>query len=216
MDLLNKYVLCHWKNGEYEERWLRRINRKTSTQYISDTQRFLDLSRKSDDYVYSVDNHSAKRFNVKNGKIQMRMGRRFNPNGLMDVKLVEDFNLLNLNYSFENFESDISQLLEFYDSDGRQTIFIKKADEVSPVGEYLMNLFGKDIEIYSILDFFGSIDTTHENNRIAYTATKHHITIHGGNSKTISSTDNRKNTTISFWKFDNKIVWKYESGIGSW
>lgn len=220
MDLLNKYLLCYWKNGDYEERWLRRVNRKTSTQFISDVQRFLNVKRvKSNEFIYSINNHCAKRFYVKNNEIRMRGIQNFNPKGKMSISVIEDFNDLDLDYSFDDFKNDISQLPDYMDDNGRVNVFITKGkpeDYEKNVFKHIKMLFGDDIEIYTVLDIFGNINTTHGDNRLAYTSTKYHITTNGNNKKSITTIENKSNVTICFWKFGDKIVWKYESGIGTW
>lgn len=46
-NLIGKYIISTWDHREgYKQNWLRRINRQTATQYISDVQWTLLLSDK--------------------------------------------------------------------------------------------------------------------------------------------------------------------------
>ena len=80
------------------------------------------------------------------------------------------------------------------------------------LAKHLKELFG-EIDIYKLRSEF---DLFHEASLYHDTVIHYHITHHGGNKKIISCDDNSSNVTISFWLFDNKIVFTYSSGIDTW
>ena len=43
-----------------------------------------------------------------------------------------------------------------------------------------------------------------------------HITHHGNDVKNIKYNVNKFNTTISFWVFEDRVVYQEETGLGEW
>lgn len=43
-----------------------------------------------------------------------------------------------------------------------------------------------------------------------------HINHHGDDKKVLTMSETKDNTTISFWLFDDKVVFQTEGGIESW
>ena len=206
-NLYNRFVFTHWKhNNGFEHRWLRRINRQTKTQYISDCQRYLISG--DEKYMKGIFHSCATRFFFdKNGSFNQIRGRKYNTDGIHTVKLLEDFNILNASISFDDLKKYCSELESVY-------IVKSDADYVQKIVTHLKNIFG-NIEILYLMDVFGNVNTTHITEPITNSAIHYHITIFGENKKIISSKED-KNSTICFWKFENTIVFMLVSGIGTW
>lgn len=225
--LTNKFILTHWRhNGGFEDKWLRRINRQTKTQYISDCQRYLICG--DEKYMKGIFQSCATRFIISKvtGLLTMIRGCRANADGTLTTMLLDDYSVLDCDYSLEKFIEEIGnyKCTDFNEDDEEIEIFkklrvidVKDGDTwYSHIVEHLRDVFGKDIKLMYLLDSIGYLSTTHDTNLIANSAIHYHITIYGENKKIISSEEDRHNRTISFWKFGDVIVFKNESGIGSW
>ncbi len=119
-NLIGKYIISTWDHREgYKQNWLRRINRQTATQYISDVQWTLLLSDKyrklyetGVDFFYKRFTSAAFRCRFANGKFIPQKTHLSNPNGVQVLNLVEDFSLLKCKYSYSDlFETDIRKIL---------------------------------------------------------------------------------------------------------
>lgn len=215
-NLIGRFAFTFWKNGDFHDRWLRRINRQTKTQYVSDCQRCLDVKEnKQGESTFSKFKTRATKFRSAEGRFVWVRPLRANSDGTMDVKLVDDFSILDTDWTLDSFTNEVTKL----GIDDTFKPVVIPANELTygnSVNPHLRDLFGDDIEIYTILDSLGDINVTHEETKLAQTSTKYHITIHGGEKDKIFNNENRHNRTIAFWKFGNILVWKFESGIGSW
>lgn len=223
---VNRFIFTKWlhKDG-FQQRWLRRINRQTDTQYVSDCQRTLTGKRDCFDKKKFYD--CATRFKVgKNSGKLIELGRK-NPDGKLSVALVEDMSQIDCDMTYEEFLAEIDALnkkakdeMQAYfrsvrlsePKTGKSDIF---KDLFTPYVKHLKELFGEDITVLKI-SHEHVFSTTHDNNKLAQNAVHYHITVHGGEADTITFEEDRNNSTIVFWKFGKTIVFDFASGIGSW
>ncbi len=222
-NLINRFIYTKWLHQSgFQQRWLRRINRQTDTQYISDCER--TLTGKRDCYDKQIFYHCATRFKLskQEGKL-IELGRK-NPDGNLSVALVEDFSQIDCDMSYEEFLAEIEALNKKAKEENKDkmTAYFRsvrlsdpKNELFTPYKEHLKELFGDDITILKI-SHESVFSTTHDNNLLSRNAIHYHITIHGGNDDTISFEADRNNSTIVFWKFGKTIVFDFASGIGSW
>lgn len=106
---INRFIYTQWlhKSG-FQQRWLRRINRQTDTQYISDCQR--TLTGKKDTYDKQIFYHCATRFKLSKRDNKLIELGRTNPDGNLTVTLVEDFSQIDCDMSYEEFLVEIEAL----------------------------------------------------------------------------------------------------------
>jgi hypothetical protein len=245
-NLIGKYIISTWKHNEgFQQNWLRRINRQTKTQYVSDVQWTLLLSDKykklydaDSDFFYKRFNRCAFRCRFAKGKFIPQKSYLSNSDGVDILNLVEDFSTLKCEYEYSHlFENDIRNILpsdskklkEFKDTwdyfeekelnnnteDKFYVFNTYKTKEDDTVAAHLRELFG-DVEVLKVSEAIHSIDTIHEKSIYSNTAIHYHINFHGGEKEIRSRQENYHNTTISFWFFGDRIVYKYNSGIASW
>lgn len=209
-DLYNRFVFTHWKHNEgHEDRWLRRINRQTKTQYISDCQRYLITG--DGKYMKGIFQRCATRFYISvKGVLSQYRGRLANPDGVNSVTLVEDFSILDAPITFDELKAYCTTLERVYIRP------IKEGDYDEKIATHLKDIFGDDMNVHVLMDTIGYMNTTHETNPIANSATHYHITTQAENKKVVHSNECQGNGTITFWKFGKDIVFKRESGIGTW
>lgn len=236
MDLLGKHILI--KNEWYDEYrkhdaiWtsLRRINRETKSQLISDTQRTpIDWSAKP--LIWKHFQVTARRF---------KKAKLFLPNGdftdyygkttliendispmISDTPFDEMFKVVNgrTRKTLWEYESNkrngfLSLFREF------KTIPLCCNDIETYVGKYLTETFGlpafyvdriwfDDIKEH----YFPNQLTTckYDRNMVFY-----QVTNSGDDLELISNEDNKKNESVLMWVFKDKIVYKTSDGRGAW
>jgi hypothetical protein len=242
---INNYIYSQWKHREgFESNWLRRITRQSKTQLICDVQRTLLLSDKykkmydaGHDYMMGVYPRWAKRFKIKNNDIKESITHLHNTDGVRKSTLLNgDFSKLLCPHKYEDlFNVDIRPLFE------KDSITISSADDsynvhkdiftedrfyflsVEPVTsdhDYYGNIAGHlydlfKVPVYKVYDLWFKINTIHDRS-IYNSGIKYHINHYGGDVPIITSKENRKNRTISFWLFEDKVVFKTEDGIDAW
>ena len=110
--LIGKFIKEEWVNGEYKQTWLRRVNRETNTQYISDVQRYVKSWEGKESEKKIFVGKWAKRYaKLKNGQVGYKTTHRSNPDGKMTLSIVTDLStqLCSCSYS-ELFETDVREI----------------------------------------------------------------------------------------------------------
>lgn len=221
---VNRFIYTKWlhKDG-FQQRWLRRINRQTEAQFVSDCQR--TLTGKKDCYDKQKFYHCATRFKIgKNSGDLIELGRK-NPDGNLTVALVDDMSQIDCDITLEEFKAELDRINQGVKEEHKDAMNVyyhsvhlaePKSDLYNSIKLHLLELFGSDTELIKLSDNSGAISTTHGKGVITYNAVHYHITIHGGEADTITFEEDRKNTTIVFWKFGKTIIFDYAKGIGSW
>jgi len=204
------------------------------------SEKYKKLYDAGSDYFYELFNHCATRFRLSGNKIVEKCTNLSNTDGVRTTTLVEDFSVLKCKYKFEDlFETDVrnflnpdSRMLEHmgFMNDSKLNISEKliysfsvrssenQSDLFNDVyGEtvkHLKDLFG--LPVFKANEFLGSIDTTHEKSRFSESAIHYHINHHGGDKPILTRDEKSGNVTIAFWVFDDKVVFKFSSGIDTW
>lgn len=162
---VNRFIYTKWlhKDG-FQQRWLRRINRQTETQYVSDCQR--TLTGKRDCYDKQKFYHCATRFKIgKNSGKLIELGRK-NPDGALTVALVEDFSQIDCDITIEEFNAEIDRLNQKADDEHSDKMNVyyhsvhltePKSDLYSSIKLHLLDLFGSDAELIKLSDNSGAI-----------------------------------------------------------
>lgn len=238
ISLKNKYIffsidLSIPENGV--KRVLRRINRESKTQFISDVQRVPARVKGSNDFnwgIYSNFHIIAKRF-IKN-KLFNDKAELTNYYGettalieddlssmLSDVPFEEMFNIVEGNnkndiynhiYNVENFaEIRKNKILK---------PFNVCIDSEGEIGKLLKKEFNIDVYVTDVL--YDHINKKHfdynysKKDKYSRNSILHQVTKFGNDKKQISKEDNSKNSPIIMWIFKDKIVYKESSGHSEW
>jgi len=231
----NKYVFSEWEHNEgFKSRWLRRITRTTKTQLIADVQRISDYKVKP--YQYKWFQECAFRMNVKNGEPIQRLSHLAYDDGIRKLRFVDNFNMLKCKDSFKDiFQTDIRKIYpenhhlitftnEFIKEEKIKikkdfwlpTLYKIDDDFYKEIIEHFQELFG-NIPVYKVkFGFSDQLETVHTKSIFSDNCIFYHITHHGNDKLSLNFDENRDNTTICFWLFDDKIIFQFESGIKSW
>lgn len=243
---IGKYVFTTWThNSGFRQQWLRHINRVTKHYLCSDVQHTLALGDKwkkkydkGSDYYYVIHKPWAKRFRFVDGNLVREGSHRNNTDGQFTAEFVEDFSSLKCKYAFsELFNTNILDNVP----EGRyRDRIIKRADELAErfkvdsskftnmgvemiapdddvyghTASHLMKLLGVS-KVAKVQSFYIQLDTTHHQSKYTETATHYHI-IEQPNKSPISFKEHYRDQTISFWLFDDLVVFKLEDGIDTW
>jgi hypothetical protein len=209
------------------------------TLLLDDKYKKMYDSKKSD-YLYGIFQKCAKRFRMIKGELIEQFTHLSNPDGVRKNTLITDFSILKCKYKFEEiFYTDVRTLLtpdsKQLENFNRKFNFYKEhnhnvseeehyqvdVEELSEtdncygsIATHLKQLFG--VPVYMISELFVTIETIHENNIFSQTAIHYHINYFGDDKPIINFKENYDNVTISFWLFDDKVVFKTEDGIDSW
>ena len=228
MSLINRYISITWKHNEgYTSRWLRRVTRETEKYIICDVRHTLWFNEKDKakfgSYRYKVYKPYAKRFKQTDTGLVEVIGKRRNPDGVNYVNLIEDFNTLLCEYKYNDlFETDVRILLP-KDTDYNDILgFPKDSYCITPklvdeqhrlnyIAEHLNKLFNRPVYFFSTY-----IELIHEASPFSYSATHYHINHFGNDKEVLTSDEVRKNCTIAFWLFEDKVVFKFQTGIDTW
>lgn len=195
-NLINRFVLDVMIDNDYQLNWLRRITRQTKTQYIADVQYIIDF--KNNLPRYKVSNHCAKRYKLIKGVLKP-IDKQYYYNHLNDITLINNFDILLCSFKYEELFKNIIP------------VYVENIDDETV--NYL-KIFNKPI--YQIYDFMGDIDTINGFTIFSKSAIHFHINHFGGNKDIRTTLENRPNKTISFWLFEDKLVFKLEYGINTW
>jgi hypothetical protein len=223
---------------------MRRITRQTDTQYIADCLHILELSDKYKEMYDNGHDHMYSRFD-RCASVFYKNGDQFinektdldNPDGVNKVTLIDDFNILKCKYTYkELFETDVRTFLpsdsstletinnkvEFYSSISKKfdynemyIIGVSESKHFTEISKHLEELFKRPAFMVNNM-FTLKLDTTHEKSKFSETAIHYHMNFFGGDKELLTRLENYHNTTISFWLFDDKVIYQTEGGIGSW
>jgi hypothetical protein len=234
-NMLGKYIFTTWVHTEsgYEQKWLRRVTRQSDKYFYADVQRWSDY--KSNAKYKWPKRLAFKGYYDKNGVLidSMNVGRRCTKEGVATVKVVEDFSELKCKATYqEMFEVDITKHL---DEDAIISKILKKRGEDGDTyNEYKPRLTDKDSRMYEILgnliehltELFHvpvyrissmcSINTTHDITIFSKNGVHYHYTINGNDKEVLTRKENEHNCTITFWLFEDRLVFQLADGIGSW
>lgn len=235
-------MLAEWENGSYSVTWLRRINRETKTQYISDVQRYVRSWDDDKKDRMTFIGKWAKRFQKTKDGVGHIKTRQSNPNGTMRLSLVEDPSTLKCKLTFkELFQTDIREIQNAGDYPLDELVVEaedkRKDGLIVPDDFFLLerklhfqsgeeeSFGGWDNQIIQYLqkEFKAPVyrlrPIMNENNRsskLSQSCTYMQITHFGNDKPVISRKENYHNRTILFWLFDDKLIFQYADGIGTW
>jgi len=235
-NIVGKYILDTWINGKYVTRWLRRINRETKTQYVSDVLRYNKNWDDDIDDMYYVGRWAKRYAKTPNG-FKYIATNRSSPDGKSHLTLVDKLGDVKCVETFEKlFQTDVRTFMSDNSEDESGVIFDIKLrykenikDEHFKLERYIRKATSKDDTYWNstIIKFledefnlpifrFRLHLCEHENNLVLKTATHFHITHFGDDAKVVDRKVNYANKTILFWLFDDKVVFTYQDGIGTW
>lgn len=237
-NLLGKHLFVthtlSWpKGGIY--RVLRRINRETSSQYISDVQR---VGTRADWNTKVWFQKIAKRF-LKN--------KLFNDNGTLsyyygsttlidgdfspmisDTPFSEMFKVVRGNSRDDLFNHEMKMMSKRYSifsflhkhpkNEYKLNLHYVCLDTEGFVGIYLKETFGVDVYVVDRMWDDKRFDGGHYDHNYDRScnfdrnAVIHQITVFGGDKDVISAEEDSNNTTVLIWFFVDRIVYKKESG----
>lgn len=229
-----KYIFQDWVNGNFEVRWLRRINRETDNFWISDVQYEYDWRKKGTKCV-RWKNRSKKYKKMADGGIGRRITNRDNTDGILTLNFVNP-SKLECKYSYEEiFQTDLRLIqdernMPLYSLKRKEELYLKKnipmlfekyflesflsdANFYPELESYLKDLFQVDVVFYIAEMCF---DYHNNMGLIGKSVTYFQITHFGDDKDKISEKEHRLNETIGFWKFGNKLIFSIQDGIGSW
>jgi hypothetical protein len=242
MTLIGRHIKQTWINGDFRQTWVRRIDRETVTQYVSEVQRTVK-DYKADEIKYVFYPKWAQRFRKRSGADKTPapiVTKLHNSNGHYELQLVKDYNKdLRCIYSYaELFQTDLRELQQGENSwplasinrrnkdakeDGtrmRSYLLEEYIDLVNPerhwnapLMQYLQKTF--NVPIYEIMGFERVNEAQHKN-KLTYSKTFWHINIFNNDKPEITMNENESNRTIAFWLFEDRLVFQTEDGIDTW
>jgi hypothetical protein len=200
-------------------------------------------AEKKSDFLYGIFQNCAFRMYMKGGQLFERLSYLSSNEGERKLTLIEDFSILKCKYSYnELFDTDVRKFLSsdsdmLEDMNWWKTQFEKDKDKLKventdfvfkfeteevvkvdscwyTTAEHLKTLFG--VPAYHIKEHFGKMNTTHEKSIYSDTAIHYHVNHNGGDKSVLTFKENYHNDTISFWLFEDKVVFRGESGIDTW
>jgi len=233
MSIVGKYLLTHWVNGGYEDKWLRFINRETSKHYISDVGYSLNVGT---GYTYSIMKNCAAKF-AKNpdGTFRRSEGIRSNTDGDMTFKLMEKPSDVYCKHSFDEiFNVDLREVLKEdsstldYMSSFAEICKIPKKNlnrlyklsnnltTITELGEWEQHL----VDLFGVKEFYRVRNYVEENSRdmsfIQKDVTYMHVNMLSDYRQGIPMKEAHKMQTIGFWLFEDKLIYFYASGKSTW
>lgn len=217
---------------------LRRINRETKSQLISDCQRiplFYKTRNRKDENSIIHHQITAKRY-LKNkifnedGTLSNYYGETYIVNEDMspmycDVPFNKLFKVVPGKSEEDLFQYQLKNTFKRF----KETFKKKKKNRPhdvclsleDPIGIHLKEVFNVDVYIvdrmwdYEEEEHF-SYSNFRNSNDYERNAILHQVTCFGGDKKIISKEDNDKNLPIIMWVFPDKIVYKESSGHSEW
>jgi len=234
MELLGKHLL--FKNEWYSEHhgydcvWttLRRINRETKTQYISDTQRMV-IDWDKEPYEYKWFHITAKRFRKK--KIEKYIDNVIDDlHGEIerlksDVEFDDMFTVIDVTNSMDLHMHHSQRVMDSYHPikkfiNKKRTKFPCYQDLSSPTAMRLNNIFC--LPVYEVCFMFNEVTGKHlkfdhrkecdYNRNLIF----HQLTVGGDDKKIITDEENEGNQAIFIWVFEDRIVYKDSEGRSEW
>jgi hypothetical protein len=192
------------------------------------------------DDMFSVFKKCAKRYRLVDNKLVGQNTHRSNPDGVRTITLIDDFNIMKCKYDYtELFDIDIRTVLPSdsktleranrtakilnakykIQEDEMYTLRIREnnnsyTDCFVEVYNHLAQLFNKPVYMVDQMNL--SINTTHDNSKYSNSAIHYHMNHFGGDKPMRTRKEDEHNMTISFWLFDDKVVFMKEDGIECW
>lgn len=197
------------------------------------------------DYHYGFKRRFAKKFRQNdNGQIVRQTTYLDNTDGSNTVTVVQDFSQLKSAVPYDKmFNVDIRDVLptdsKFLDRYSRsfdiwsdllegdrlikfENRFFKLTTEKvceddcldGLIITHLKKLF--NLPVHRINETYIKIDTIGDNTVYSQSATHYHINNASDDVRIIDFSSNRENVTISFWLFDDLVVFRREDGIDTW
>jgi hypothetical protein len=204
------YILENWVNGDYQANYLRTINRENKKYLISDCQRYVkSWDVPGQDYKYTFIYKWARKYFKDDSELGFRrsIDRNSNTDGVMNYSLVQPYEV-QCNEDFKKlFEGKHLSLYDF----NIPTNHPFSGWDLKTVS-YLKSLF-KTNEVYVFFD--DGIERKPQSD-LHKTGTLFHMNHFGIDKKFIKNDLQYYNRTIIFWLFENRLVFKYESGKDTW
>lgn len=235
--LLGKYILHHWVNGEYESKSLRYINRENKKYYIS------DVGRTSQDYKKNIDKKifiydwaiKLVKDNTNELGFKRSLGKKANLDGIMNYTILDSdsLNKTKCQYTFDElFNTDLRELQteeqyplaiylrrnkteSIFKPDFKPELF--NDDDIKYCyGDYF---YYKLKELFKVNKIFSLIEKVSEHrnlSKLGKSGILFHMNHYKINEKSISLNDNKNNWSITYWLFDDCLVFQEESGKSTW
>lgn len=193
------------------------------------------------DYFFIKVKKWAKRFKYQDYQLVRKTTHLDNTDGIHSVKIVNDFNSLLCVYKYnELFETDIRDFLSEHshtlnsanhifkvysehvkERDNLHNIIYKidtklvniSDDVYGKTAKYLGNLF--NLPVYRVTGLV-NVNTIHDLGRFSESAIHYHMIQEGWDKDIINWDQHMKNMTVSFWVFEDRVVFQSQDGIDSW
>jgi hypothetical protein len=242
-DYKGKTLITRWThNSGFKSNWLRRINRVSKTQLISDILRDTNFEKKTKELWKT----HAHRFNIKDGNPVERRNHLANTDGVNTCDLFTSNDDIKCASTYaELFETDYRELFKdepkVIERLNKTFEIMNKGCEIKeniesiekyiyfPCVEissewYLKDCFPKIIK--HLEDMFGlpvygwdgdRINLTHNMSKLKSEGYCYHITKENEDKFSIPNTHTiDDNHTVMLWVFDDRIVFTTMDGIGTW
>lgn len=226
---VGKYILVEYtfKNGDVE-RYLRYINRENKKYYISDVQRFCPHKTDKSKYTF-VYRWSAKFFKTKDGFIISNYKRLLKNNIQVKTTLLDSADKYKCTYSFDElFNTDLRKLQDKNDSPLCYRLGLTD-EELENVKENYFNLwlfdksndsdyfYNKLKEIFKVSTVYRTDEITEYDQKIlTKSSTLFQFTFSGDYKKKIDRIENYENRTISYWLFNDCLIFHGNSMKKTW
>lgn len=230
MTLLGKKILTTWThNGGFVERWLRTLNRETKRYYMSDVAYTLVWGSSQNETKYKLHKPWAKKFLKTPDGIVRSNSRLNNTDGEFSIKVVENVTDLLCPFTFaELFETNVSELYSPDSDMVEQFNFLNDLMEIKkdrfnlinystkddPVVGYLRDFFQCN-EIYKLSDMYWTEERA-SRTIVEQSQTYWHINHFCGYKPLVTAEEAYKNTSIAFWYFGDKVVYRRIAGRDTW
>ncbi len=231
MNLLNKHLLSTIvtidENKVYK--FLRRINRETKTQYISDVQRACDWGETNNKWVnFQI---IARRYR----KNKLFLNDKSISDYYGNCKLVENNSLLigdtDFKEMFKIVPGNNRDDLFKYGLNSRNSFFnLFQSKKTKPflccldtgyIGQYLKETF--NVPVYIVDRMYNEETSKHFSlghdeiyDKYQRNAIFYQVTSSGNDKKIITTEENRNNSPIILWFFENHIVYCKATGYSEW
>lgn len=240
------YIKEEWKhNSGYRSTWVRRIDRETKTQFVSNCNR--GMKPRTEPTVYVFPSYGTTKFIKTPDFIKSSVTQLSNPDGHTVHTVIKDFKKdLLCKYSYDElFETDVRELqkgMEEHNNPVKMKLWrLEKdyyknyknwdEDKYFKISFDLSNVSEKEdhwnkplvdyleetfgVPVYNIWN-----DKVREHNtqgKLCESMTLMHVNHFGGvDKKKISREENECNRTIGFWLFEDRIIFQDEDGKDTW
>lgn len=236
MNMLGKHILFkgEWYDEykKYDCTWttLRRMNRETKSQLISDTQR-IPVDWGADPWVLKHFQLTAKRYRkdklfLANGSLSDVYGKT----SLIETDITPMISDTPFDEMFKVVKGRTRDTLWEYEADKRngflslfrefKTIPLCCHDTETYIGKHLSKTFGLPTYYVDRIWFHETSEHFHAEFKKSCKYDRnlifHQVTTSGGDLKLITKEDNDNNEAIFMWVFKDKIVYKTSDGRSQW